>query len=75
MPEPEPQDHELSRLQAALRRLTPRPANVDRDRVLFTVSFVYDAVNDESGFRIGVIPEGLGAGVSTASLEQVFGPQ
>jgi hypothetical protein len=34
MPE-EPQDHELSRLQAALRRLTPRPANIDRDRVLY----------------------------------------
>lgn len=34
MPE-EPQDHELSRLQAALRRLTPRPANIDRDKVLY----------------------------------------
>jgi hypothetical protein len=34
MPE-EPQDQELSRLQAALRRLTPRPANIDRDRVLY----------------------------------------
>jgi hypothetical protein len=32
---PEPQDHELSRLQAALQRLTPRPANIDRDRVLY----------------------------------------
>jgi hypothetical protein len=32
---PEEQDHELSRLQAALRRLTPRPANIDRDRVLY----------------------------------------
>jgi hypothetical protein len=45
------------------------------DRVYFAVTLYYDAVEDESGFRVALVPEGLGAGVSTAALEQVFAPQ
>ncbi len=45
------------------------------DRLFVTLSLYYDAIDDTSGFRFGIIPEGLGAGVSSASLQTVFGPQ
>ncbi|CAN5383976.1 hypothetical protein BH09PLA1_BH09PLA1_24960 [soil metagenome] len=44
------------------------------DRLIATFTLYYDAVNEQSGFRFGLIPEGLGAGITSDSLNQVFGP-
>jgi hypothetical protein len=43
------------------------------DKLLLTLTLYYDAVDDESGFRFGIIPEGLGAGLSSETLGSVFG--
>jgi hypothetical protein len=45
------------------------------DRLIATLTLYYDAIDDESGFRFGLIPEGLGVGISSDALNQVFGPQ
>jgi hypothetical protein len=42
------------------------------DRFFMTVQVFYDAVEDESGFRFGIIPEGLGAGFTTQGLGPLF---
>lgn len=45
------------------------------DRLIATFTLYYDAVEDESGFRFGLIPEGLGVGISSDQFNQVFGQQ
>ncbi|MBC8109080.1 MAG: LPS assembly protein LptD [Anaerolineae bacterium] len=45
------------------------------DRLLATLTLYYDAVEDQSGFQFGLIPEGLGVGISSDQLNQVLGPQ
>jgi hypothetical protein len=44
------------------------------DRLFASITLYYDAVDDTSGFRFGITPEGLGAGVSSDALGQIFGP-
>jgi lipopolysaccharide assembly outer membrane protein LptD (OstA) len=41
----------------------------------FYVSFEYfvDRIQDDSGFRVGIFPEGLGGNVSTSQLQNLFG--
>ena len=45
------------------------------DRFYITFSVYYDAVEDVSGVRFGLVPLGLSRAVSTDSLNQIFGPQ
>jgi hypothetical protein len=45
------------------------------DRLLLALTLYYDAVDDESGFRFALIPEGLGAGLSSNALAPMFGSQ
>lgn len=45
------------------------------DRLIATFTLYYDGINDQSGFRFGLIPEGLGVGITTDQLNQVLGPQ
>jgi hypothetical protein len=44
------------------------------DRLFANVTLYYDAVDDTSGFRFGLTPEGLGPGASTDALSTIFGP-
>ena len=43
------------------------------DRFFLTLQMYRDYVNDESGFRFGIYPEGLGYGFSTDELSAAFG--
>jgi hypothetical protein len=45
------------------------------DRFAMNFTFFYDAVEDVSGFRFGLIPYGLNNTVNTGQLNTVFGPQ
>jgi hypothetical protein len=45
------------------------------DRFFATVGFFYDDVEDTTGLRIGIFPEGLNYGVSTEQFESAFGPR
>jgi lipopolysaccharide assembly outer membrane protein LptD (OstA) len=45
------------------------------DRFWLSVGVFYDAIEDDSGFRFAFYPEGIGFGVSTNQLQNVFGPQ
>ncbi len=45
------------------------------DRFFMNFTFFYDAVNDESGFRFGLFPEGLGYGLSSDQLQRALGPR
>ena len=38
-----------------------------------TFGVYWDQVKDETGFRFGLFPEGLGYGLSTDQLNTVFG--
>ena len=42
------------------------------DRFLVTLQVYYDAVEDESGFRFGIVPEGLGGGFTTQGFGSLF---
>jgi hypothetical protein len=42
------------------------------DRYLITLSFYYDAVEDDSGFRIGIFPEGLRYGLNTDQVNRAL---
>src|SRR5262249_50861305 len=42
------------------------------DRYYLTASFFYDEVSDDAGFRVGIYPEGLGFGLSSAQLQQAM---
>jgi hypothetical protein len=37
-----------------------------------TFSFFYDPVENDSGFRIGIYPEGLGYGVNTDQVNRAM---
>jgi lipopolysaccharide export system protein LptA len=43
------------------------------DRFFVSLQFFRDYVNDDSGFRFAIYPEGLGYGFNTADLNTVFG--
>jgi hypothetical protein len=43
------------------------------DRFFLTVDVYYDAVNEESGIQVGLLPQGFGAG--TGQLANIFGGQ
>ena len=43
------------------------------DRFFVTVSFVYDDVEDSTGVRFGIFPEGLGYGLQSDQLGTAFG--
>lgn len=43
------------------------------DRFFITVNAFYDAVEDESGFRFAIVPEGLGPGISSQQFGAIFG--
>ncbi len=45
------------------------------DRFFVTFSAYYDAIEDESGFRFAIVPEGLGAGISSQQFGTIFGGQ
>jgi hypothetical protein len=45
------------------------------DRFFMSFTMYYDAVEDESGFRFGIAPEGLGYGLSSDQLNQALGNQ
>jgi hypothetical protein len=45
------------------------------DRFYATVSFVYDDVEDTTGVRFGLFPEGLGYGLQSEQLGSAFGPR
>jgi hypothetical protein len=40
-----------------------------------TVSVFYDELENNSGFSVGVFPEGIGYTASTDQLQKVFGSQ
>ena len=42
------------------------------DRFLVTFQVFYDAVEDQSGFRFGIIPEGLGTGFTSQGFGTLF---
>jgi hypothetical protein len=42
------------------------------DRYFMTFSFFYDPVENDSGFRIGIYPEGLGYGVNTDQVNRAM---
>jgi hypothetical protein len=44
------------------------------DRFVTTFTFYYDAVDEESGFRFGIYPEGLGYGLTSDQFQSAFGP-
>ena len=43
------------------------------DRFYVSFEYFYDRIQDDSGFRVGVFPEGLGGNVSTSQLQNLFG--
>lgn len=43
------------------------------DRFYMTFAFFYDAVEDESGFRFGLYPEGLGYGLTSDQFQSAIG--
>jgi hypothetical protein len=43
------------------------------DRFFVTFEYFYDAINNDSGFRFGLFPTGLGGNVNTAQLQNLFG--
>lgn len=45
------------------------------DRFLVSLTIYYDAVEEQSGFEFGIFPTGLGYGLSSAAVENSFGPQ
>ena len=45
------------------------------DRYFLTFQFYYDAVDDQSGFRVGLYPEGLGYGLTSDQVQGAIGPQ
>jgi lipopolysaccharide assembly outer membrane protein LptD (OstA) len=45
------------------------------DRFFMSFTFYYDAIDDESGFRFGIAPQGLGYGLSSDQLNQALGNQ
>jgi hypothetical protein len=45
------------------------------DRFFMTFTFFYDAVEDTSGFRFGIYPEGLGYGLTSDTFQRAFGNQ
>ena len=45
------------------------------DRFFLTFSIYYDAVDDESGVRVGLVPQGLGTGITTDQFNSAFGAQ
>ncbi|MGH7176023.1 MAG: LPS assembly protein LptD, partial [Tepidisphaeraceae bacterium] len=42
------------------------------DHFALTFTYFYDAVEDDSGFRFGLIPEGMGSGYNTGQLQSLF---
>jgi hypothetical protein len=44
------------------------------DRFFASLTLYYDQVDQESGFRFGFIPEGVGKGVNTDQLSSALGP-
>lgn len=45
------------------------------DRYFLQFSFYYDAIDDETGFRFGLFPEGLGYGISSDQLQGALNNQ
>ena len=45
------------------------------DRYFLTFQFYYDAVDDQSGFRVGLFPEGLGYGLTSDQVQGAIGAQ
>lgn len=45
------------------------------DRFFATLSVFYDPVDDESGFRFAIVPQGLGSGLTSDRFSTVFGAQ
>jgi hypothetical protein len=43
------------------------------DRFYVTAEYYYDQIEQDSGFRVGILPEGLGANVSSDQLQNLFG--
>jgi len=43
------------------------------DRFFISFEYFYDAIQDDTGFRFGVYPTGLGGNVNTAQLQNLFG--
>ncbi len=45
------------------------------DRFYVTAEYYYDEIEQDSGFRVGILPEGLGSSVSSGQLQNLFGGQ
>ena len=45
------------------------------DRFFVSFEYFYDAIQNDSGFRFGLYPTGLGGNVNTSQLQNLFGGQ